>query len=130
MRLKLTLLALFTAIVSFACAGTQTARQEPQMEMARQAPSVKMQLPPGQSYKPITIQRTDLVLGGMCKAKLTFDPKTGGLIDVATEDPCWVKDVDLLVNGKKILDISGTLTFGGTHLGCYWLDNKTKCIGH
>jgi len=121
MKFKLSLLVLFTAVVSFACTGTT--------QMARQEPPIKTREASG-SYKPITTHRTDLILGGLCVAKLTFDPKTGDLINVATDPPCRVTDEDLLVNGKKILDISGLLTFGGSHLGCYYVTGRAKCIGH
>jgi hypothetical protein len=114
MRFKLVLLTLFTAIVSFACAST-----------AQMAPQET-----GRSYKPITIQRTDLVLGGQCVAKLTFDPKTGDLINVATDPPCRVTEEHLLVNGQPVLDLSGSITFGSGMLHCYYdpILRKQRCV--
>jgi hypothetical protein len=120
MRLKLALLAMFTAVVSFACAGTsQMARQEP---MEQRATS-------GSSYKPITVQQTELVLRGQCVAKLTFDEKSGGLIKVATDPPCRVTEDQLLVNGLPVLDLSGSLTFGSGTKYCRRLANGTiSCV--
>ena len=104
MKPKLMLLAMFTAIVSFACASTS--------QMARQEPPIKTRATRSYSYKPITVQQTELVLGGKCVAKLTFDENSGGLIKVETDPPCRVTEDHLLVNGQEVLDLSGSITFG------------------
>lgn len=107
MRLKLSLLGLFTAIVSVACASYPRGASQDGMQLgARNNP-----------HAPITIQRTDLVLGGRCQARLTFDQETGNIIKIETDSPCVVRAVGeerLLVNGHEVVDLSGSLTFNGS----------------
>jgi hypothetical protein len=129
MKFKLLFMAMFTAAVSFACAGTsQMARQDSTSPMARQDRPMKTGAP--RSYKPMTIERTDLVLGGQCVAKLTFDRENGNLTNVETNPPCRVTEEHLLMNGLPILDISDSITFGtGTQI-CWYdpITNKMKCV--
>lgn len=115
MRLKLALLMLFTAFVSFACASISQ--------------SGETGTTTGRSYKPITLQQTELVLRGQCVAKLTFDEKSGGLIKVATDPPCRVTEDHLLVNGLPVLDLSGSITFGSGTKYCRRLaDGTLSCV--
>ncbi len=118
MKCKLSLLVVFTAIVSFACASTsQMARQEPPMKTRATG-----------SYKPITVQQTELVLGGKCVAKLTYDQKSGDLIKVETDSPCRVTEDHLLVNGQEVLDLSGSITFGSGTKYCRPVGGVLRCV--
>lgn len=117
MRFKLGLLVLFTAIMSFACAGTSENVRQGTWMGRQERP---MTTAATDSYKPITIQRTDRVLGGRCEAKLTFDEKSGGLVKLETDTPdCVVTQKPLLVNGHELLDLSGSITFEGSCTICY-----------
>ena len=125
MKPKLMLLAMFTAIVSFACASTsQMVRED--TRMGRQEPPMKTRATG--SYKPITVQQTELVLGGKCVAKLTYDEKSGGLVKVETDSPCRVTEDHLLVNGQEVLDLSGSITFGSGSKNCRVVFGRLQCV--
>jgi len=99
MKPKLMLLAMFTALLS--CSrGVLVEAQDP-------------------GYRPITLQRTDLVAGGKCVARLTYDQKSGDLIKVETDPPCVTGQRPLRVNDQELRDISGSITFGSGTTTCY-----------
>lgn len=127
MRIKLALLVLFTAAVSFACAGAQTRDQK----STRMGLELDVKPRATGSYKPVTLQRTELVLGGQCIARLTFDQESGGLKKVETDPPCVVTEDHLLVNNQEIRDISdSSISFGSGSKYC-WYDpsvRKQQCV--
>lgn len=128
MKFKLVFLAMFTAALSFACAGTSLmARQEPSQMTSQEV--MKHRTVIGGSYTPRTLQRTDLVAGGNCEAKLTFD-ESGGLTKVETDSPSCrvVTEERLLVNGHELLDFSGTVTFSGSCTTCYSTIYGPRCV--
>lgn len=134
MRLKLSLLVLFTAIVSVACAGTTDTTRKG-TPMGEQKPPMKSgrDIVQSGSYKPITLHRTDRVFGGRCEARLTFDPTTGDVTDIATDPPCVVGKGQLVINGHEVVDLSGSITFGGSckiyygSAGQYIIDPTKNC---
>lgn len=122
MKSKLILLVVVTAAVSFACANNveRVHGGEPKEPLGRTQTT---------SYQPMMLQQTELVLRGRCVAKLTYDQKSGGLIDVQTDSPCRVTEDHLLVNGQEVLDLSGSITFGSGTKYCRRLaDGRLKCI--
>jgi hypothetical protein len=125
MKCKLSLLVVFTAAVSFACASaSQMVRED--TRMGRQEPPMKTRATG--SYKPITVQQTELVLGGKCVAKLTYDQNSGDLIKVETDSPCRVTEDHLLVNGQEVLDLSGSITFGRGTKNCRVVFGRLQCV--
>lgn len=116
LRPKLVWLAIFTAAVSFACAGTS---------MVRQGHTPRTT---GNSFTPVTLQQTDLVAGGKCVAKLTYDRESGVLKSVETDPPCVAGNGPLRVNGQELQDISGPLTFGSGTTTCYPTSYGWKCV--
>jgi len=118
MKCKLSLLVVFTAAVSFACASNSGAvRKEPPMKTLATG-----------SYKPIAVQQTELVLGGKCLAKLTYDQNSGALVKVETDSPCRVTEDHLLVNGQEVLDLSGSITFGSGSKNCRVVFGRLQCV--
>lgn len=108
MKFNLALLVLFTAIMSFACVRYYS-RDANQGQLGIRA----------NPLAPITIQRTDSIFNGQCEARLTFDRESGDLKTVETTDPCQVTKEQLFVNGKPILDLSGSIAFEGSCKRCY-----------
>lgn len=126
MRLKLVFLGLFTAIVSVACASYPRGASQDGMQLGARH----------NLHAPITIQRTDSVLGGRCQARLTFDRQSGNITKIETDPPCVVKSVGeerLLVNGHEVVDLSGSITFSGScriyygSAGQYVIDPTRNC---
>ncbi|VUZ84203.1 hypothetical protein MELA_00569 [Candidatus Methylomirabilis lanthanidiphila] len=115
MKLKLTLLVMFTAIVSFACASYPRGASQEGIQLGTR----------NHPHAPITVQRTDSIFGGECVAKLIFDNDSGALTKVETEKPCVVKEERLLVNGREVIDLSGSIEFGGSCKRCY---SNGQCI--
>ena len=127
MRFKLALLVLCTAFVSFACASTSQSSRATSATAFTSSPA-ETGTTAGRSHKPIMLQHTELVLRGQCVAKLTFDEKTGDLINMATDPPCRATEDHLLVNGLPILDLSGSITFGSGTKYCRVVGGKQVCV--
>ena len=107
MKPKLMLLAMFTALLS--CSrGVLVEAQDP-------------------GYRPVTVSRTDLVIGGRCRAKLTYN-NSGDVTSVETDPPCVVGQGPLLVNGQELRHLSGSITFGSGTSICYSTSIGPKCI--
>lgn len=109
MKPKLMLLAMFTAVVSFACVSNSRG-----VSVENMGPGA-----PGNPFRPITLQRTDLVAGGKCVARLTYDQKSGDPIKVETDPPCVTGQRPLRINDQELRDISGSITFGSGTSTCY-----------
>jgi hypothetical protein len=61
---------------------------------------------------PVPISRTELVAGGKCVAKLTFN-KEGELTKVETDTKgCSAKQIPVLVNNEPLLHNSDSITWG------------------
>jgi hypothetical protein len=68
---------------------------------------------------PVPISRTELVAGGKCVAKLTYN-KEGELTKVETDTKgCFVGQKSLLVNKEPLLHNSDSITFGKGTTTCY-----------
>jgi len=117
MKPKLMLLAMFAAILSFACVSNSRG-----VPVENMGPGT-----PGNLFRPITLTRTDQVAGGRCQAKLTYD-NSGNLVSVQTDPPCVVGRGPLLVNGQELRDSPGSITFGTATTTCYPWTSPPWCV--
>jgi hypothetical protein len=75
--------------------------------------------PKGYEAMPVPISRTELVAGGKCVARLTYN-KEGELTKVETDTKgCYVGQGSVLVNKEPLLHNSDSITFGKGTTTCY-----------
>jgi len=108
MKFELALLAMCAALLCVSCSGRRCG-QRPTVSVAGAEEQVV-----GAKYVE------QLVFGGKCKAKLTYD-EDGKLANVDTDPPCYRGEAvrGLSVNGEPLMENTGAITFGTATSRCY-----------
>jgi hypothetical protein len=122
MKLKSAVIPIIAATLSYSCSH--------QLRGDAPAPAATDTTGAAQvRFRPEPMTRSEIVAGGKCIARLTFD-KMGQITNVETDPPCVTKRVKLMVNGEPLLHIADSITFGHGTQTCYGppVPNPPWCV--